>query len=282
VSVASVLRKDVLDVRRAKIVWFVGGLFTLVTVLFFYQIRVNGGIEGFDDVLLGLWNLTFVGALFIPAIALVAAYLSIAGERESGSIKFLLSTPISRRELVIGKFLSRTAVVAVSCLFAFAVAAVLSVVWFSALRPGTFVGIAALTTLYALAYVAVAVAVSAATATRARAMGGALGFYFVTNLLVVFGDLSIRGLVEYLLNDVIGAGVGEDPLTLLTMVISPTQSYLAATQLAYPTAFLEERGLEPAEAAWYVQGEVGLGLLLAWLVVPLAVGIWRFDAATIG
>lgn len=281
-SVASVFRKDILDVRRAKIVWFVGSLFTLVTILFFYQIRVSGGNELFDDVLLGLWNLTFVGALFIPAIALVAAYLSIAGERESGSIKFLLSTPISRRELVIGKFLSRTAVVAASCLLAFAVAAVLSVAWFSALRPGVFVGIAALTTLYALAYVAVAIAVSAVTTTRARAMGGALGFYFVTNLLVVFGDLSIRGLLEYLLNDVIGAGVGEDPLTLLTMVISPTQSYLAATQLAYPTAFLEERGLEPAEMAWYVQGEMGLALLLAWLVVPLAVGIWRFSAATIG
>lgn len=113
-------------------------------------------------------------------------------------------------------------------------------------------------------------------------MGGALGLYFVTNLLVVFGDLSIRGLLEYLLNDVIGAGVGEDPLTLLTMVISPTQSYLAATQLAYSTACLEERGLEPAELAWYVQGEMGLALLFAWLVVPLAVGIWRFGAATIG
>jgi ABC-2 type transport system permease protein len=281
-STASVFRKDILDVRRAKIVWFVGSLFTLVTVLFFYQIWEFGGVEGFDDVLLGLWNLTFVGALFIPAIALVAAYLSIAGERESGSIKFLLSTPINRRELVLGKFLSRTAVVATSCLLAFAVAAVLSVIWFGALRPGVFVGVAVLTTLYALSYVAVAVAISASTASRSRAMGGALGFYFVTNLLVVFGDLSIRGLLEYVLNDLLGAGVGEDPLTFLTMVISPTQSFLASVQLVYPDRWLRFNELDPADLSWYVQGEMGLVLLLLWLVVPLAIGIRRFETANIG
>jgi len=282
-STASVVRKDILDVRRAKIVWFVGSLFTLVTVLFFYLIQQNGGGGGgFDDVLWGLWNLTFVGAMFIPAIALVAAYLSIAGERESGSIKFLLSTPINRRELVFGKFLSRTAIVAASCLLAFVVAAVLSAIWFDALRPGVFVGIAALTTLYALAYVSVAVAISAATDSRSRAMGGALGFYFVTNLLVVFGDLSIRGLLEYVLNDLLGAGVGEDPLTFLTMLISPTQSFLASTMLVYPADFLANNGLDPTEMAWYVQGEMGLALLGLWLVVPLAFGIWRFETANIG
>jgi ABC-2 type transport system permease protein len=281
-STLGVMRKDILDVRRTKIVWFVGILFTLITALFFYQIHTFGGIEGFDDVLLGLWNLVFVGAMFIPAIALVAAYLSIAGERESGSIKFLLSTPINRRDLVLGKFLSRTAIVTTSLLFAFVVSAVLSLVWFSGLRIGTFVAVTALTLLYALAYVAVAVAISASTASRSRAMGGALGFYFVTNLLVVFGNLSIAGLLRYVLNELLDLGVGQDPITFMTMVISPTQSYLASTMLAFPEEFLSFQGLNAEEMAWYVQGEVGLALLLAWLVVPLLIGIWRFDKANIG
>ena len=281
-SSLNVMRKDILDVRRSKIVWFVGVLFTLVTVLFFYQIQASGGVEEFDDVLLALWNLAFIGAMFVPAIALVAAYLSIAGERESGSIKFLLSTPVNRRELVVGKFLSRTAIVAASLLLAFVVAGALSVVWFADLRAGTFAAVAGLTTLYALAYVAVAVAISAATATRSRAMGGALGFYFVTNLLVVFGDLSIRGLLDYVLNDLLSAGVGQDPLTFLTMLISPTQSYLASTMLAFPGEFMARQGLDASEFAWYVQGEMGLVLLVAWVVVPLLFGIWRFGRADLG
>jgi hypothetical protein len=53
-----------------------------------------------------IWGLAGVGgALLIPLAALVAAYLSIAGERESGSIKFALSLPISRGDLVLGKTL---------------------------------------------------------------------------------------------------------------------------------------------------------------------------------
>ena len=281
-SAFGVMRKDILDVRRAKIVWFVGLLFTLVTVLFFYQVNVNGGFRELPEVLLALWNLVFVGALFIPAIALVAAYLSIAGERESGSIKFLLSTPIDRRELVVGKFLSRTTVVSASLLVAFVITAGLSVVWFDELRFGTFVAVAALTTLYALAYVAVAIAISASTSSRSRAMGGALGFYFVTNLLVIFGDLSIRGLLDYVLNELLDAGVGQDPITLMTMVISPTQSYLSSVLLAFPDDFLTVQGLNPENMAWYVQGEMGLALLIGWLVVPLLLGIWRFDRANIG
>lgn len=281
-SAIGVFRKDILDVRRSKIVWFVGILFTLITVLFFYQTQEFGGLDGFDDVLLALWNLVFVGAMFIPAIALVAAYLAIAGERESGSIKYLLSTPVTRREVVFGKFLSRTAIVAASLGIAFAVAALLSLLWFSTVRPGVFLGVAVLTTLYALAYVAVAVAISASTGSRSRAMGGALGFYFVTNLLVVFGDLSIRGLLAYLLNDILGAGVGEDPLTFLTMIMSPTQSYLASTMLVFPDAFMAEQGVNPAELSWYVQGKPGLALLLAWCILPLLVGMWRFDRVNIG
>lgn len=281
-SSIDVFRKDILDVRRAKIVWFVGALFTLLVVLFFYQVQEFGGIEGVDDMLLALWNLVFVGAMFIPAVALVAAYLSIAGERESGSLKYLLSTPISRRDVVLGKFFSRTVVVVVSLLIAFGASVVLSAVWFGLSHFDVFVGIAALMTLYSLAYVAVAIAISASTATRSRAMGGALGFYFLTNVLVIFEGLSIRALLDWLLNTILDAGIGEDPLTFLMLFISPTQSFFNATELAFPEQFLIGQGMDPGEVAWYVQGEVGLFFLLAWLIVPLLVGIWRFERVNIG
>ena len=280
-STADVFRKDILDVRRAKIVWFVGALFTLLVVLFFYQVQEFGGIEGTDDMLLALWNLVFVGAMFVPAVALVAAYLSIAGERESGSLKFLLSTPISRRDVVLGKFLSRTAVVAASLVFAFAVSVVLAAAWFGLSHLDAFLGIAALTLLYSLAYVAVAIAISASTASRSRAMGGALGFYFVTNVLVVFEGLSIRTLLDWLLNTVLGLGIAEDPLTFLMFIISPTQSFFTSTALAFPDQFLIEQGMDPGEASWYIQGEVGLAFLFVWLVVPLVLGLWRFEHVNI-
>jgi ABC-2 type transport system permease protein len=89
-------------------------------------------------------------------------------------------------------------------------------------------------------------------------------------------------LLDYVLNELLNAGVGQDPLTFMTMVISPTQSYLSSVLLAFPDNFLTVQQLNPEEMAWYVRGEMGLALLAVWLVIPLLIGIWRFDRANIG
>lgn len=271
-SIASVVQKDILDVRRAKIVWFVGVLYSLLIALFFYQTATVQDDPSTTD---GLFQLIFVGGIFIPAISLVVAYLAIAGERESGSIKFLLSTPISRRDLVLGKFVSRASIVAGSVLLAFVVAAVLSTVLFGELDADSIAIIGVLTTLYALAYMSVALSISAVTASRSRAMGGVLAFFFVTTIGILMGNLSIQGAIDYVLNDLLGAGLGDDPVSLLTMLVSPTYAYLVSTELGLPASEQSVGG----DAAWYAGPEVALVVLLAWIAVPVVLAIRRFESA---
>lgn len=93
-SLAAVTQKDFRDVRRARIVWAVGGAYAVLVVLFFLKVQF-GSSNNVPETLLAFWHLVFVSAVFVPAVALVAAYLAVAGERESGSIKYLLSTPVS-------------------------------------------------------------------------------------------------------------------------------------------------------------------------------------------
>lgn len=280
-SIRAVVSKDFLDARRAKIVWLVGAHYTLLIVLFFLQVRL-GSAEGPPDLLVALWNMVFIGAVFVPAIALVAAYLSIAGERESGSIKHLLSTPVSRRDVVLGKYISRAGIVAVSLVLGFAVAAILAVVWFDSLHAAVFVQIAALTTIYALAYVAVAIGISAVTASRSRAMAGALGFYLMTNLVTLNDDISGLAGIDYVLNSVLGLGVGEDPIQFVGMVTNPTRAYLVATIGVFPDGLLETMDLPaPDGLSWYVQPEVAAVILALWLILPIFVGIRQFERVNI-
>lgn len=284
-SVRAVARKDFLDARRARIVWLVGGSYAALLALFFAQVRLGAlAVAGprTPDVLVALWHMAFVGAVFVPAVALVAAYLAIAGERESGRIKRLLSTPISRRDVVLGKFASRAAIVGLSLLVAFGAAAALASVWFGSLRPAVFVGIAALTTLYALAYVSVAIAISATTASRSRAMLAALAFYFGTNSMTMNEDVSGLAGLEYVLNGLFGLGVGEAPIQFVGILTNPTRAYLLAAAGAFPDALTGTMDLPvPADLAWYVRPEVGVVVLLAWAVVPILVGSYRFDRADI-
>jgi len=60
-------------------------------------------------------------------MALIAAYLAIAGERESGSLKLLLGLPPSRGEVLVGKFLGRSGVVAIGLVLGFLVSGVVTV-----------------------------------------------------------------------------------------------------------------------------------------------------------
>lgn len=272
-SVLTVAKKDFLDVRRAKIVWFVASLYVLLAVVMFYF-----GQNGIDDpeFYRALLGLTGNGAMIITLIALVTAYLAIAGERESGSIKYMLSIPNNRRDVVLGKFLTRSGVVIGSILVGFGVGAVLGLLWYPTFDAQMLFGTLALTILFTLTYVSIAISISAATASRSRAMGGAIGFFFVTTVLVLPGV--VRRAITWIFNDLLGADLSTDFIQFIEVLMSPTAAFFGTLQFVLP----EEVNQTPPDQAWYLEGEMMLVVLLAWLVIPLVLGIVQFERADLG
>ncbi|WP_135820307.1 ABC transporter permease subunit [Halostella litorea] len=279
-SVADVLRKDFKDVRRAKLVWAPALVYTAFMLLFFWGQSQSPNPDFYQI----LWGLVGIGgALLVPLLALVAAYLSIAGERESGSIKFLLGLPNTRSDVVLGKVLSRSAVVTAGILVSFAVGVPVAAVLVPDMtfEYGEYALFAAVTVLYALAYVAVAVAISAATASRSRAMSGAIGFFFVFNLVWNFLPVGPVQMIAFL-SDEFGVEVS-DSVTELVYSISPTGAYLnGILKLIMPDRFNAQAGAVVADPPFYIQGWFMVLILVAWIVVPLAIGTWRFQRAELG
>lgn len=277
-SSIGVFRKDFLDVRRAKIVWFVCGIYTLLLGLFFYFNRnAETGPEGVAPIIQPFQAVFGTGVLVLPLVALVAAYLSIAGERESGSIKYLLSLPNQRRDVVFGKFLSRSAMVGGAVLLAFGVAAILGIVWYPSLEVELFLRMLTLTLLYVLAYVSIAVGLSAATATRSKAIGGSISVYFITVLLVIVG--LIQQILNYLLNDLAGLALNESELFLVQAIVSPTIAYSQLQNWAFQGAV---SGQGPQFSVWYLEPEIMFASLVGWIVVPLLLGYVVFERSDLG
>ncbi|AFO57824.1 MULTISPECIES: ABC transporter permease [unclassified Natrinema] len=277
-SIRSVAKKDFLDVRRSKSVWIVSGLYALLVVCFFY-LGQSGPTE--PNVVYQLSYLTSIGRVFIPIIALMMVYLAIAGERESGSIRYLLSLPNTRRDIVLGKYLSRGAVGASVILVAFGVGAVLAVLWYPSLEPTVFAGVAGLTVLLTLAYVSVAISISAATGSRSRAMAGSIGFYFISNLMMLVPSFSIVAALKYVLNGRLELGLSDHLFEFLRM-LSPTIAFKKAFPLVVPSdveAFMVNA--DPSAPA-YLAPEVAFAILIAWLVIPAALGLWQFNRADLG
>lgn len=145
------------------------------------------GFTGYGKTAASLINLVL---LFVPLIALVTGAISIANERENGTLQYLLSHPVTKSEVFIGKFVG-----------------VLIPVWFSislgfglagigvALRGGggnipDYMFTAFLSALLAAALLSVGFVVSVFSGKSSKAIGIAV---FLWLLFIILGDLGIMG-----------------------------------------------------------------------------------------
>lgn len=276
-SLLAVARRDFIDVRRAKLVWAPVALYTAFMLLFFWG-QSTATNPDFYQVIWGLVGPG--GVLLIPLIALVAAYLSIAGERESGQLKFTLGVPVSRTAVIGGKLLARGSIVLIGLAVSLALAIPIAMFFVPemTIEYADYAIFAGLTLLYALAYVAVAVAISAMTASRSRAMAAGISYFFIFNIGWNFLPVNPVQMIEFVF-DQLGM-TAPDTLTEFIFSISPTGAYLNATDLFMPTRFLERvNNLPDPNAPFFIQGWFMPVILAAWVVVPLALARWRFSKA---
>lgn len=109
-------------------------------------------------------------SLLLPLVGLVGSYAALVGERETGSVRFLLGLPNSRTDAYLGKFLSRGAVVVVPLVVGLCLAGIIVALTF---RNGSFlgmVGLAAVSVPYALLFVGIGLSASAYADSSNRAV----------------------------------------------------------------------------------------------------------------
>ncbi|WP_276271588.1 ABC transporter permease [Haloarcula litorea] len=268
-AVAAVLRQDLTDVVRARLIQAVLALYVLFVGIIYLGVSLSAEprVEGAIQLTL------LVGLLFVPLVAALAGSLAVAGERESGTIRFLLGYPLARLELVVGKLLARLLVVVGAVAVAFAVGGVLALTRFPTPRLGAVAVFGALTALFAAAYVGMAVGVSAAVGSRSRAMSGVVGLYFVFTLLwSQVAPVTVPGILAAGLDWAFGVRPS-GPVWTVFANLSPAQAYFWSVQLVPGPAF--EMSGAPLD------GPTLVAVLAAWVVVPPALGYLRFARADI-
>jgi len=281
VSVRSVAKKDFRGARRSRSLWAVATLLGLVTALIGYSYEAYQAMPT-TSVQRMFSQLVLLLMLLLPIVALVASYMSIAGERESGGVKFLLSVPNTRRDVFVGKFVSRLGIVCAGVVFMFVTAAAGGYARNGTLPLTLVAGLLAMTLLYGSVFVSIAVAVSSAVAARSRAIAAAVGSYFVLVLLFVVPGLSVFMIAQWVHRTLLGMEANLDLYNAVTYV-SPLTAYRKGTNMFFPDE-MEQRVFQRAADASgdlpvYLSEEVSLLVFAVWLVVPLAIGYLRFRGA---
>ena len=211
----------------------------------------------------------------VPLIGLVLAYDTIAGERERGTIRVVLGLPNSRAEVVFGKFVGRTTVIAVSILAGYAVAGAVALATYESFDFVAFSQYTLLTVFYGAVYVGLATGFSAAMESKQRAIVGAGALYSVfllgwdVALLVL--QLAIYG------NDIPETGLPDWFKFIGTL--NPSTAFMKATRAVIPE--YSEITFYPEGSAVYLDDWVGFLTLLLWGALPLVLGYLRFEATDI-
>ncbi|QCC49534.1 ABC transporter permease subunit [Halobellus limi] len=268
----TIARKEFGDALRSRMIWGIVVIIAVMTSLSAGISLLIPDVEGGAEMAIG--GASQFAGLLVPIMALIAAYLAIAGERESGSLKVILGLPPSRGEVLLGKFLGRSGVVAIGLALGFVVSGLVTVILYGGLPMVAFIGTTVLTVLLGVSFVGIAIGISAVTATRARAMTLAITAYLGLTLL---WDLAPNA-VHLLITGEMPGGV-VPAWFLLLQGFSPTGAYNALVQrllLGGGTA-VEARIGGPAPS--YLDPVVFLVILFAWTVGPLFVGYLRFRRA---
>ncbi len=291
----TVARKDVADAARSWQAYVLAAVFTtamtfggLEPVLSVMAIEIANPTYAAHDGLIGIANAT---EAVVPLVGLLFGHVAITGEYERGSLRTLLALPISRRDVLLGTLFGRIVVFWTMAGVGLAVSLVSMWLLYDDLDVITFAGVSAMVLVFGAVFVTMAVGISAASRTRGRALGWTMAvfalFTFLWDVVLALHELVTDHPppVEYLTEPDRAAGTyvfldRAHPSTAWRHVVSDwivpvfTDAKIG-TGRHDPT--LTTHGPEP----FYLDEWVLLVVLLAWGVVPLAVGYWRFRNAEV-
>jgi len=284
-SALTVAKKDFQDSVRSRWLWALTVLFVLFVAglsYLFTSIPALGGVGQEDVTTVALLiSLSGPSGLLVPIIGIMISYKSIVGERESGTLKLLLSLPHRRLDAVIGKLLGRSLSLSVAIVLGFAIGLAVFVIQVSELDLVAYVSFLLLTLFFGIVYISIGVGLSSLTASTSKALALAVGFIVLFEFLWGFVPLVILFVINGFSLDAVDLLEQPDWAEFVSS-LAPGTAYNNAASAVLPDANLGGAPANATQAAgdpFYLQNEFGLVILAVWLVVPLAVGYVRFDGA---
>ena len=265
-QIGTIAGKEFWDRIRNRWVLAVALVFTVFALAIAYFGGAQQGAVGFRSIEFTIASLVSLVIYLIPLIALILGFDAIVGERERGSLDLLLSMPITRFELLLGKYLGLAAALAFSTVAGFGLVAVVLATQLNLGALFHYFGFMLSSVLLGMAFLSLAVMVSvfAADRTRASGMAIALWFFFVLVFdLLLLGALVATGgqwggeIFPYLL-----LANPADVFRILNIFSLNEVRTLYGLTTVFPPALANP---------WLLSL-----VMLAWIAAPLGIATWRF------
>jgi Cu-processing system permease protein len=215
-------------------------------------------------------SLTSLSIYLIPLIALLLSFDSIVGESERGTLLLLLTYPIRRWQIIIGKFLGHLSILTIAILLGYGIVALYFVFdevgnsqeWLS------YIMMMASSLLLGAVFIALGYLISVIVHQRATATGISLVLWL---FIVVFYDLMLLGA---LLAD--KSHIIESKILAALILFNPADVYRLFNLTGSEIATLVS-GMSGVTQTELLASTTLISTLILWSLIPLMLSIYIFN-----
>ena len=215
-------------------------------------------------------NLASLSVYLIPLIALMLSFDALVGEFERGTMLLLLTYPVTRWQVIMGKFVGHVLILFVAIFAGYGGALFFMVMVGGGSLEGwqAYFMMMVSSLLLGAVFIALGYFVSVIVKERATAIGSAIGIWLV---FVVLYDLILFGVLLLDKQQVIG-----QKLFSTLMLISPTDSY-RILNLSMFEGVSQSVGIAGLASNANISSGLLLSIILIWIIIPLAVTLYIFQ-----
>jgi Cu-processing system permease protein len=215
-------------------------------------------------------SLASLSVYLVPLIALMLSYDALVGEFERGTMMLLLTYPVTRWQVITGKFIGHVLILSVAIFAGYGGAILIMTLLTGGSTEGwqAYVAMMISSLILGAIFISLGYLISVLVKERATAAGAAIGLWLV---FVVLYDLLLFGAL--LLDK--GQAIGEQ-LFLALMLISPTDTYRILNLSLYE-GVSQAAGIAGVASGAGMSGVLLITVMLLWVVMPLIATLLVFQ-----
>ena len=268
-SIYYISKKEFADNIRNKWVILLTSIFIILSVV--ASVLGGGGtLGGMSETVTALLS---ISSLLIPLVGIMLGYATISGEEEKGSLPILLSYPVRRVEVILGKFFGLGSVIAVSVFLGFGLSGLVIAFTVSSSNWLAYLTFILLTILLGLVFLSLAICFSALLKKRSTSLGAGIFIFFWGMIMgsIIFG-------IYYL-------ATGVSPQDLFSNISNLPAWFWASIFLSpmdmNQTSILFAFGIKQTFGVKIIPPDFIniyslVGAQLLWMIIPLTLGYYFF------
>jgi ABC-type transport system involved in multi-copper enzyme maturation permease subunit len=271
-SIYTIAKKELLDNIRNKWILLLTIIFIISIVSFSYVAGGQTGGDSFGNMQITVILLMAISILIIPLIAIMLGFGTISGEAESGALYVVLSYPIKRIEVLLGKIIGLGAVISISIFLGFGLGGIIIGATVGTEYFGGYIGFIFLSIFVGIIYLSLSICISAYCKKRITSIAGGIVIFFWTIIynIIISVILFATGLSQAAYT------TSQYPdWYYYSAVFNPTNLYSTAVQRAFGATTIDTGGLS-VEIPQVLSTPLVILSLIIWFIVPLGLAYFFF------